>query len=138
MTYSDFLTNVEEALLRVIASNTMLHEYNINRWDSDKEVKLPRVNVELDATRDVEHSPLFRIGVIITLEGKPRRQKLSGAQYELESLMGDDALCPMLQLHTDKVFYYGNAAEQIRIQRRIDGDIRKLVLSCNIYAGPQV
>jgi len=138
MSHTDFLTNFETALLKLLAANTVLASYKWTTWDSDGSVKLPRGFIELEGSRDVEESPLYRVVVTITLEGKPRRQKMSSVAYELETLMSDNALCANLQALTSLVWYFGNMAENTNVKRKIDGNTRKIVYTCTLFAGPRV
>ena len=138
MSHTDFLTNFETALLKLLTANTVLASYTWEVWDSDKTVKRPRGVIELEATRDLEESPIFKVMVTITLEGKPKKQKMSSVAYELETVMSDNALCANLQALTSLVWYFGHMAENTDIKRRIEGDIRKVIGTCTIFAGPRV
>jgi hypothetical protein len=139
MSHPSFLNNVETDLLKLIGANDILKQYHWETWDSDKKVTLPRGYIELGWRVSVELSPLRQVDIEITLEGRPKKQKLSAVSYELESLMCDDALCSTnLPAVTEAVQYYDSAAEDTEVQRRIEGDLRKLILICRIFAAPTV
>ena len=138
MAYNSFLNNFEDALLKLLQTNLILKQYNWQQWDSDAQVELPRGYIELGQRRDVEHAPLFEVIIKMTLEGKPKTAPISQAEYELETLMCDTALCASLTALSDKVEFYGEAAEEVTVERRIQGDLRKIIFTCKLYAGPTV
>jgi len=130
----DFLTNVETAFLSVIQDNAILALYNWERWDSDKEVKLPRGRLGLNARPDDE-TAYYKVKATFTFEGRPKKQKLSIVVNEFKSLMQSLDTTDLNVASGNTVTFIGKA-DDVTEDRRIVGGLRTWIFEFAMYAVP--
>jgi hypothetical protein len=134
MPAADFLTNVETAFLTVIQTNAILALYNWERWDSDRELKLPRGHVQLSARPDDE-TAYYKVKATFTFEGRPKKQKLSIVVNEFKALMQVLDVTDLSLASGNTVTFIGKAID-VSEDRRIMGGLRNWVYEFSIYAVP--
>jgi hypothetical protein len=136
MAQVDFLTNVETAFLSLFAADEVLKLYNWERWDSDKELRLPRGYLQLSAQPDDE-TAYYRVTVTVTFEGKPKKSKLSVVMGSLKSLLESKNNTDLDTASGDKVKFIGKGIT-VREDRRVAGGLRTWMFTFAIYAVPMV
>ena len=132
----DFLTNVETAFLSLFADDGVLKNYNWEKWDSDKELKLPRGYLQLSAHPDDE-TAYYRVTITVTFEGRPRKAKLSVVMAALKTLLETKSNSDLKSASSDTVTFLGHAIA-VNEDRRIAGGLRTWMFSFTIYAVPMV
>jgi hypothetical protein len=133
----DFISNVETAFLSLFAADDILSGYNWEKWDSDKELKLPRGYLGLRARRDPEETPYHRIDVTVTFEGRPKKTKLSVVMAALKSLLETKSPSDLTTASGNTVKFIGQAVS-VNEDRRIAGGLRTWVFTFALYAVPMV
>ncbi len=137
MPQEDFLTNVETAFLFVLTSNTLLAQYNWQKWDDDSEAELPRGKIGLSARREPDDTPYHRIEVVIQFEGRPKRQKLSVVVNELKDVFETINTTALDAASGNTVKFMGHAIT-VAENRPITGGLRVWTFGFVIYAVPMV
>ncbi len=133
----DFLENVETAWLSVVETNAILAAYNWERWDSDKELKLPRGRVNLQSRTDPDETPYQRVETSFVFEGRPKRQKFSVIMNELKTLLQTLDTSDLDTASGNTVKFMGLAIN-VSESRQVLGGLRVWTLSFAIYALPMV
>jgi len=136
MAQVDFLTNVETAFIALFAAENVLKDYNWERWDSDKELRLPRGYIQLSAQPDDE-TAYYKVTIIVTFEGRPKKAKLSVVMGALKSLLETKSASDLSTASGDTVKFIG-AAIGVKEDRRVAGGLRTWIFSFSIYAVPMV
>lgn len=129
----DFLTNVETAWLTVIQASTILAQYNWERWDSDKKLKIPRGWISLSARTNPEEGPYQAVTTTFTFEGRPKRHKLSIVVNEFKTLLEELNLIDLQGASNNTVQFFGKA-ENVNEERKVEGGLRIWTYSFVIYA----
>ncbi len=129
----DFLENVETAWLKVIQDNAILAVYNWERWDSDKQLELPRGRVNLQARTDPDETPYQRVETSFVFEGRPKKQKLSVIMNELKTLLQTLEADDLYVASGNTVKFIGKAVS-INENRQVQGGLRVWTLSFAVYA----
>ena len=137
MPAADFLTNVETAFLSVFAANDILKFYNWQRWDSDKQLKLPRGSIELSTRTDPEEGPYQRVQITLTFEGRPKKHRFSVIVNEIKSLFQTLNTTDLDTASGNTVQFMGKA-DSVAEDRRIAGGLRTWVFAFVMYALPMV
>lgn len=132
----DFLTNVETAFLQLFANDSVLVHYNWERWDSDKELKLPRGYLSLSAKPD-DDTAYYKVTATVTFEGRPKKTKLSVVMHALKELLETKSQADLYAASGNTVKFLGHA-EKVNEDRRIASGLRMWIFSFAIYAVPMV
>jgi hypothetical protein len=132
----DFLTNVETAFISLFAADDVLKYYNWERWDSDKELRIPRGYIQLSAQPDDE-TAYYKVTVTVTFEGRPKKSKLSVVMGALKSLLESKSNTDLNTASSDTVKFLGKGIT-IKEDRRVAGGLRTWMFSFSIYAVPMV
>jgi hypothetical protein len=137
MTQVDFLTNVETAFLQLFANDPLLKLYNWERWDTDKEVKLPRGYISLRASMEPDETPWRRLDVTVTFEGRPKKSKLSVVMAGLITLLANKNNLDLMTASGNTVKFFGRA-ESVTEERRISSGLRVWSFTFAVHALPMV
>jgi len=133
----DFLTNVETAFLKVFTADSVLKEYNWERWDSDQTVELPRATLGLSARRDPEDTPYHRIEAVIRFEGRPKKQKMTAIVNQLKDVLETINTADLDTASGNTVQFMGHAIT-VNENRSIVEGLRVWMFAFVIYGLPMV
>lgn len=136
MAQVDFLTNVETAFISLFAADDVLKLYNWERWDSDKELRMPRGYIQLSAQPDDE-TAYYRVTVTVTFEGRPKKSKLSVVMGALRSLLETKNNNDLNAASGDTVKFIGKGIS-VKEDRRVAGGLRTWIFTFAIYVVPMV
>lgn len=137
MPAEDFLTNVETAWLSVVQTSAILAAYNWERWDCDKQLKIPRGRVAVSTRTSPEEGPYQRVAYEFTFEGRPKRHKLSVVMNEFKALLETVNLIDLQGASNNTVKFFGRA-EDVSEDRRVDGGLRVWTYKFVLYAMPLI
>ena len=140
----DPLSNVADAFIKLLRTDTLLAAYNWQEWDSDVDAEMPRAYIAVTADAAlVEAGGPVMANVEVVLMGKPRREKLSSVMGEIYGMITDPSLHRNLNKYTmappsgnaaSNLVQFYRQAETYSVLQRIEGDIRVRRISFKIAA----
>ncbi len=121
----DFLTNVADAFIKLMRSDSLVAAYPWEEWDSDAPVQMPRAYINIEVLSAlVEAGGPNTVTVEIVLEGKPKRQKLSAVMGNLWGLITDPLIYRKLNGYAAGLVQFFKEGENLSVRQAIEGDIR--------------
>lgn len=127
---------MQDAIILLMKEDAVAREYRWEEWDSDVDLRLPRASITMTAEGELSYGDVFMVTPTITLEGRPRKAKLSTAMFRIHRICTAANLHELLEARAGGTVRFYQRAERFNLRQSITGSIRQRQISFSIAAAP--
>jgi hypothetical protein len=131
----DPATTLSDAFVALFNGDAAISAYNWQKWESDVDVQQPRGYINCRYQADLHQAEIMgRFDLEAVFEGKPKRGTTANAVAEVVGQVRRGDLVPALMaIISDGSITLFHTVEDLRIEQRIQGDVRVRTVSFSMF-----